>query len=427
MISVIATIWMASDNFWKWEHQNWVIRYLQGCENACFIFKSTGFMGTLPSNQTIASSAILSDFYVDDFLSGADDVDAADKLKTELCDLLSQAGMTLRKWRSNSLELRQRIPDHLLEKDSTSLTFTQPNQAPKALGIHWDVEHDTLHVSIPPTIPSDTTITKRVIASGTAGVFEVLGLFAPAIIPARIIFQETWKRSLSWDKPVPDDIKDRWDTWIHDLPSVNSLAIPRRLSPSQRKTVFQSLHGFCDASSVAYGVAIYLRSVSEDGSISTTLVIAKARVLPVKPVTIPRAELLGAHLLAKMLSHTSSLLEIPPSQVFAWTDSEIVLYWLPKSPSQLVRLWPTGFMPYKISFLIVTGDMSSLPTIRLTWLAEESEHQTWLPHPYGGQALLGSLSLLTSGQSTNSPNLWQKSTASPSNQISSQIPHRDNS
>ncbi len=306
----------------------------------CSPYLATQVLHTLAhlsvSSHPVASSAILSDFYVDDFLSGADDMDAADKLKTELCDLLSQAGMTLRKWRSNSLELRQRIPDHLLEKDSTSLTFTQPNQAPKALGIHWDVEHDTLHVSIPPTIPFDTTITKRVIASGTAGVFDVLGLFAPAIIPARIIFQETWKRSLSWDKPVPDDIKDRWDTWIHDLPSVNSLAIPRRLSPSQRKTVFQSLHGFCDASSVAYGVATYLRTVSEDGSISTTLVIAKARVLPVKPVTIPRAELLGAHLLAKMLSHTSSLLEIPPSQVFAWTDSEIVLYWLPKSPSQLV-------------------------------------------------------------------------------------------
>ncbi len=307
----------------------------------CSPYLATQVLHTLAnlsvSSHPVASSAILSDFYVDDFLSGADDVDAADKLRTELCDLLSKAGMTLRKWRSNSLELRHRIPDHLLEKDSSSLTLTPSNQAPKALGIHWDVDKDTLHVSIPPITPSDATVTKRVIASGTAGVFDVLGLFAPAIIPARILFQETWKRSLPWDKPVPEDIRDRWDTWIHDLPSVNSLAIPRRLSPSQSSTVFQSLHGFCDASSVAYGVAIYLRTVSESGSISTTLVIAKARVLPVKPITIPRAELLGAHLLAKMLSHTSLLLEIPPSQVFAWSDSEIVLYWLPKNPSQLVR------------------------------------------------------------------------------------------
>ncbi len=307
----------------------------------CSPYLATQVLHTLAhlslSSHPAASSAILSDFYVDDYLSGADDVDSADKLRMELCDLLSQAGMTLRKWRSNSPELKQRIPDHLLEKDSTSLTFSQPNQAPKALGIHWDVEKDTLHVSTPPTAPSDAAITKRVIASGTAGVFDVLGLFAPAIIPARILFQETWKRSLPWDKPVPEDIKDRWDTWIEDLPAINSLAIPRRLTPSQGKTVFQSLHGFCDASSVAYGAAIYLRTVSKDGTTSTTLVIAKARVLPVKPITIPRAELLGAHLLARMLSHTSSLLEIPPSQVYAWTDSEIVLYWLPKSPSQLVH------------------------------------------------------------------------------------------
>ncbi len=307
----------------------------------CSPYLATQVLHTLAklyvSSHPTASSAILSDFYVDDFLSGAEDVDAADKLRIELCNLLSQAGMTLRKWRSNSVELCQRIPDHLLEKDATPLSFSLPSQAPKALGIHWDVKKDTLHVSIPPAIPSVIVVTKRVIASGTAGVFDVLGLFSPAIIPARIIFQETWKRSLPWDKPVPDDIKDKWDTWIQDLPSVNSLAIPRRLSPSHRKTVFQSLHGFCDASTVAYGAAIYLRTVSDDGSVFTTLVVAKARVLPVKPVTIPRAELLGAHLLAKMISHTSSILEISLSNVFAWTDSEIVLYWLPKTPSQLVR------------------------------------------------------------------------------------------
>jgi len=283
-----------------------------------------------------ASAAILHDFYVDDLLSGSTDVTTAKQLQEEICDLLSLGKMTLRKWRTNSIQLRSIIPDDLREKES-ELVSLNPQNAPKALGVHWDVNKDVLYISTPETPPTTNKTTKRSIASATAGVFDVLGLFSPAIIPARILFQETWKRQLTWDKQVPDDIQLLWETWIADLPTIHEFAIPRRLNPSNSKPLISQLHGFSDASKVAYGAAIYLRTVNEDGSISTTLVVAKARVLPVKPVTIPRAELLGAHLLARMLTHTGKLLGIPDTHLFAWTDSEIVLYWLPKHPSSLDR------------------------------------------------------------------------------------------
>ncbi len=246
--------------------------------------------------------------------------------------------MVLRKWRTNSSKLKQKIPSNLLELDDTPVSLRPPNQAPKALGVHWDVVSDTFHVSISVAIPCSKAVTKRSIASGTAGVFDILGLFCPAVNPARIIFQETWKRSLSWDKPVPDDIRVRWETWIDDLPSINNHAVPRRISPSSgTPPTSRSLHGFCDAFAVAYGAAIYLRTEHADGRVFTALVIAKARVLPVKPTTIPRVELTGAHLLAKLLSHTRTLLNIPTEQVHAWTDSQIVLHWLPKTPPQMDR------------------------------------------------------------------------------------------
>ena len=283
-----------------------------------------------------ASAAILSAFYVNDFLSGADDVEAADRLRIELCDLFSQAGMILRKRRTNYPEVKNKIPDELQEKSQSPLPLTQPDQSPKALGIHWDVSSDSLHVAIPPS-PDLTKVTKRTIASTTASVFDVLGLFAPAVIQARIILQETWKRSLSWDKPVPPDLLEKWKSWTEDLPTIVAHPIPRRLSSSPRKIVNRSLHRFCDASVVAYGAALYLRSVHDDGSTTVSLITAKARVAPVNPITIPEAELQGALLLAKLLHHTMEVLSIPPSHVFAWTDSEIVLYWLPKQPSQLDR------------------------------------------------------------------------------------------
>ena len=49
-----------------------------------------------------ASSIILSSFYVDDSLTGADTVQEAEDIRSQLCSLLQKAGMTLRKWRTNS-------------------------------------------------------------------------------------------------------------------------------------------------------------------------------------------------------------------------------------------------------------------------------------------------------------------------------------
>jgi len=59
----------------------------------------------LSGRYPLASAALQSDFYVDDYLSGTPDVTGALSLQQELCQLLSNVGLILRKWRSNSLEL----------------------------------------------------------------------------------------------------------------------------------------------------------------------------------------------------------------------------------------------------------------------------------------------------------------------------------
>ncbi len=285
-----------------------------------------------------ASQAILSEFYVDDVLTGADSDVTAYQLHLELYDLLLQAGMTLRKWRTNSPVLRSLIHPDLLEKDSAALTIEPSPDAQKALGIHWDTHVDSFHVAVPKLSPSTSPTTKRVIASGTAGVFDVLGFFCPVIVTARILFQETWKLGVTWDKPLPEEIQERWHNWINDLPAINAYSIPRRLTlPDKGPPTLRSLHGFCDASSVAYGACIYLHTKYHDGTAHTALVLAKARVLPTKGITIPKAELTAAHLLARLLRHVSSLLGLRIDDAHVWSDSQITLHWLPKSPSDLNR------------------------------------------------------------------------------------------
>ena len=92
------------------------------------------------------------------------------------------------------------------------------------------------------------------------------------------------------------------------------------------------LHGYSDASQLAYAGVVYLRMVDESGDIHISLVLSKTKVAPIKRLTIPRLELCGAQLLAKLLHHCKTVFRLPPDKVFAWTDSTIVLNWLIGNP-----------------------------------------------------------------------------------------------
>ena len=55
--------------------------------------------------------------------------------------------------------------------------------------------------------------------------------------------------------------------------------------------------------------------------------MAKTKVAPIKCMTIPRLELSGALVMARLLNYVSGILSIPTGNVFAWTDSHVVLGW----------------------------------------------------------------------------------------------------
>ena len=70
--------------------------------------------------------------------------------------------------------------------------------------------------------------------------------------------------------------------------------IPRCVSLSNNV----SLHIFCDSSNRAYGAALYL--LNNDHLSKPILVMAKARVAPVKPVTVPKLEMTALLLAARL-------------------------------------------------------------------------------------------------------------------------------
>ncbi len=78
------------------------------------------------SDFPAASAAILNSFYVNDLLASTDSLDSAIQLRSELCQLLSQSGMLLRKWRSNSSKLLNSIPPDLHE-DNSQVSISPPS------------------------------------------------------------------------------------------------------------------------------------------------------------------------------------------------------------------------------------------------------------------------------------------------------------
>ena len=78
-----------------------------------------------------------------------------------------------------------------------------------------------------------------------------------------------------------------------------------------------------------------MRAFYSDTTVSTSLLLAKTKVTPICGSTTPRKELNGAQLLSKILITVANVLSIPLTDVYAWSDSAIVLCWLSTSPSKL--------------------------------------------------------------------------------------------
>ncbi|GFR23886.1 integrase catalytic domain-containing protein [Trichonephila clavata] len=85
---------------------------------------------------------------------------------------------------------------------------------------------------------------------------------------------------------------------------------------------------FSDASIKAYGAVSYVR-LKTSNKISVHLLASKSRVAPLKSLTLPRLELMGALLAARLAKEVSRVLNGKTSTTnYFWTDSTIVLSWI---------------------------------------------------------------------------------------------------
>ncbi|XP_063728802.1 uncharacterized protein LOC134856460 [Symsagittifera roscoffensis] len=95
------------------------------------------------------------------------------------------------------------------------------------------------------------------------------------------------------------------------------------------------LHMFADSSEEVFCAVAYLRArVKTSLETQVAFVFGKARVAPMKALSIPKLELPAALLPTRLKEDILKALTIPVSNTFMWTDRTTVLHWLNSGSKQ---------------------------------------------------------------------------------------------
>jgi hypothetical protein len=235
-------------------------------------------------------------------------------------------GFELVDWVSNSKELMELLCAE--ERIAKHLNLDSDSALQRVLGLWWDPTSDTFQFRLKSEIinfDKKQRPTKRNVLKLIMSIFDPLGLFANFTIRGRILLQEIWRSGIGWDDRIGQKPHGLWLTWIDDLQNITTFRIPRCYSTDSSREV--EVHVFCDASKKAFAAAAYLR-IMGNNNINVCLIVARAKVAPTKPISIPRLELQAAIMGSRLASSIKQELEIRINQTFLWTDSTNVLHWI---------------------------------------------------------------------------------------------------
>ncbi|CAI6373731.1 unnamed protein product [Macrosiphum euphorbiae] len=119
-------------------------------------------------------------------------------------------------------------------------------------------------------------MTKRSLLSDINSIYDPIGLITPVLIKGKVFLQQLWSLKIDWDEVLSDDICSRWTTFYSSLLQLVDLSVPRKVLLADVVTL--QIHGFCDASQLAFSACVYLRSVALNCSVYIHLYTSKSRV-----------------------------------------------------------------------------------------------------------------------------------------------------
>lgn len=272
-------------------------------------------------------STVENNFYVDDCLKSLSSEQEAVQLVRELTSLCQKGGFRLTKWVSNSRTVLMHIPKEDRAREVRELDLDRDKlPVERALGLLWSVENDQFKFNI--TV-KEKPHTRRNMLSIVSSIYDPLGFLCPLTLSAKLLLQELCRNKHDWDSRIPQAASDKWSRWINDLCVLESFEVPRCVKPSGFGAVKRAeLHHFSDASDHGYGTVSYLRMTADNHAINVSFMLGKARVAPLKQMTIPRMELAAAVLAVKVDKMLRKEVDFKLCQSTFWTDSQSVLKYI---------------------------------------------------------------------------------------------------
>ena len=285
--------------------------------------------------KPIAAASIKKNSYMDDFLASAGSAEELKKQVSDVIEINSEVGFVMHGWASND----EQIVSSIREKDK----LTTENQAKlckeeRVLGLYWDRDGDNLGFNVgfekirAEIKTGSIKPSKREVFSAIMSVYDPLGILSPFTIQAKLLIQDIWRSGISWDAEIRDEEFGHWMKWLDNLKEIKQCRIPRCLIPKGSDPFSTELHVFCDASLQAFATVAYLRVIDPNRTVYLSLIMAKTRIAPVKPITVPRLELQAALLASRMAKTIEKELDIAIMERFFWSDSTTVLHWIRSDP-----------------------------------------------------------------------------------------------
>ncbi|XP_044317429.1 uncharacterized protein LOC123038042 [Drosophila rhopaloa] len=266
--------------------------------------------------------------YVDDYVdSFSNDVEAI-SVSTRIKEIHASAGFDLCRFSSSS-EGVVRALNPL--GSSENVEWTEAEE--KILGMYWQPATDDFKFSIkyhrvPSSVMTGQRVpTKREFLSLVMSTFDPLGFLSCYTVTAKLLMIETWRRSVEWDEPLPDELATAFESWRQEMNYVRDFRCPRHYFGVGRVRELQ-LHIFVDSSQSAFAAVAYWRTTYDDGDVRAHFVCAKTKCAPMRTMSIPRLELQAAVLGTRLMDTVKQTHGMTISGCVLWTDSKTVLHWI---------------------------------------------------------------------------------------------------
>ncbi|CAM1332234.1 Uncharacterised protein r2_g4127 [Pycnogonum litorale] len=168
-----------------------------------------------------ACETIKKNAYMDDICGSAPSLEDADRLIHDINEVLGTGGFTIKKWIVSGSDV---------ELEDISLSFQGPDMedSEKVLGLIWKPNRDVFSLKVHLMFKNGNAIiphvlTKRIVLSQVARVYDPIGFTAAFLIRAKIKIQVLWKEGLDWDSPLPEKLYEEWKTFFQEMLMLNDV------------------------------------------------------------------------------------------------------------------------------------------------------------------------------------------------------------